>query len=365
LVSATATLTHGTVAANHVGAAGNGIGAVDGQDGGVVEGPSGDLTLRSTIVASNDDDNCGGAITDGGHNLDFPTADASCPADVHADPLLGPVQDNGGLSPTMMLGAGSAAIDQAGTGGFCPAEDQRDVTRPKGAACDIGALEKSAPSATTGNASAITANSASVGGSVNPGEVPTSYRFQYGKTTAYGSQTASVSAGSGAAAVAALATLTGLDPITTYHYRLIATSPDGNATGADRTFTTTQGPFPGVSILTKKAKLDKKRRAKIKLSCPAIFVVKDTCSGTLTLTAKVKKNGKKRTLKLGKKAFTIAAGTTKTVKVKISKKGAKLVARKGKLKAKAKASATDARGGKPVVKTGKVTLKPRKKKGKH
>jgi predicted outer membrane repeat protein len=56
------------------------------------------------------------------------------------DPLLGPLQDNGGFTQTMALGSGSPAID-AGNDASCPAEDQRGFTRPQGAHCDIGAYE--------------------------------------------------------------------------------------------------------------------------------------------------------------------------------------------------------------------------------
>jgi len=51
---------------------------------------------------------------------------------------MGALQDNGGPTWTMLPGA--AAID-AGTNDGCPATDQRGVTRPQGAACDIGAVE--------------------------------------------------------------------------------------------------------------------------------------------------------------------------------------------------------------------------------
>ncbi len=57
-----------------------------------------------------------------------------------ADPLLGPLQDNGGFTQTMTLDAGSPAID-AGDDANCPATDQRGVTRPQGSHCDIGAYE--------------------------------------------------------------------------------------------------------------------------------------------------------------------------------------------------------------------------------
>jgi len=57
---------------------------------------------------------------------------------ITSDPMLGTLTDNGGLTNTMALGNGSSAIDAAG---FCIATDQRGVSRPQGAGCDIGAYE--------------------------------------------------------------------------------------------------------------------------------------------------------------------------------------------------------------------------------
>ena len=59
-------------------------------------------------------------------------------ADAPIDPRLGPLQDNGGPTPTHALLLGSPAIDASSA---CPATDQRGVTRPQGAGCDIGAFE--------------------------------------------------------------------------------------------------------------------------------------------------------------------------------------------------------------------------------
>jgi hypothetical protein len=59
---------------------------------------------------------------------------------ITTDPMLGPLQDNGGPMQTMMLMAGSSAID-AGYNPACAATDQRGVPRPQGANCDIGAVE--------------------------------------------------------------------------------------------------------------------------------------------------------------------------------------------------------------------------------
>jgi CSLREA domain-containing protein len=57
-----------------------------------------------------------------------------------SDPLLGPLQDNGGITQTMALLPGSPAIN-AGDDGNCPSTDQRGVMRPQGGHCDIGAYE--------------------------------------------------------------------------------------------------------------------------------------------------------------------------------------------------------------------------------
>ena len=65
---------------------------------------------------------------------------------VVVDPLLGPVADNGGPTPTNLPEAGSPVVDAipAGTAVLCDgtiATDQRGFARPLGAACDIGAVE--------------------------------------------------------------------------------------------------------------------------------------------------------------------------------------------------------------------------------
>ena len=66
---------------------------------------------------------------------------AICGPDVSsADPQLGPLAGNGGAWPTLAPGIDSPAID-AGADDVCAETDQRDVSRPQGARCDIGAVE--------------------------------------------------------------------------------------------------------------------------------------------------------------------------------------------------------------------------------
>ncbi|HEY1918443.1 MAG TPA: choice-of-anchor Q domain-containing protein [Streptosporangiaceae bacterium] len=52
--------------------------------------------------------------------------------------MLGPLADNGGPTKTIALLPGSPAI---GTGGKCPATDQRGDPRSRKTGCDIGAFQ--------------------------------------------------------------------------------------------------------------------------------------------------------------------------------------------------------------------------------
>ena len=117
------------------------------QGGGLDTGPGGMIIITGTILTSNTPTNCADTLpTEGqGHNLD---SSASCglaqPTDLSTtNPLLGPLQNNGGPTPTQALLPGSPAIDHGGSRATgCPATDQRGVSRPQGPACDIGAFER-------------------------------------------------------------------------------------------------------------------------------------------------------------------------------------------------------------------------------
>ena len=67
-------------------------------------------------------------------------AGSACTFVINADPKIGPLQNNGGLTQTQALGAGSAAIDKC-SNATRASTDQRGVPRPQGAACDMGAYE--------------------------------------------------------------------------------------------------------------------------------------------------------------------------------------------------------------------------------
>jgi len=100
-----------------------------------------------------------------------------------------------------------------------------------------------APKATTGNARDVSFASATLAGTVNPNGENTSYYFQYGQTRAYGLQTGIADAGAGTGAVPARLAISGLQPITVYHYRLVAVNASGVATGGDQTLKTDKVPL--------------------------------------------------------------------------------------------------------------------------
>jgi hypothetical protein len=113
-----------------------------GNTGGLFGGDTG-VSLHNTIVANNpkgtldSTTNCAKAHGSSGPNLQYPGSGTLCTTGITiGDPKLGPLQDNGGTTRTMLPGAGSPAIG-AGTG--CPATDQRG--KPRAGACTLGAVE--------------------------------------------------------------------------------------------------------------------------------------------------------------------------------------------------------------------------------
>jgi hypothetical protein len=128
----------------------------DGQcQGGGIWMTSGSVMLNNTIVARqsgpfpNDCDEGfpeTGEFISRGFNLD---SDDTCgldqPSDLPGvDPMLGPLQDNGGRTDTHLPMLGSPAID-AGDTATAPPRDQRGVRRPQGPASDIGSVEVELP----------------------------------------------------------------------------------------------------------------------------------------------------------------------------------------------------------------------------
>lgn len=127
------------------------------------------------------------------------------------------------------------------TGGCC--DSSGTSPDPRGSA---GAVTKvQAPTATTRPATSVTSDGATLNGVVNPNSAATTYHFEYGTDTNYGSRapTPDAAVGSDAADRDVDQVVSGLRPETTYHYRVVATNSLGFRTsGADMTFTTSGAP---------------------------------------------------------------------------------------------------------------------------
>lgn len=100
-----------------------------------------------------------------------------------------------------------------------------------------------APNVGTGGVSSVSYSSVVLNGSIDPRGQGTDYLFQYGPTRSYGSQTVLSPAGNGTKTIRVSQSVSGLQPLTSYHYRIVATSPGGTTKGDDRTFTTPEIPL--------------------------------------------------------------------------------------------------------------------------
>lgn len=165
------------------GQRGKGAGVAVGPD--VNPGPAG-VYLKNTLVARNGsllsgDENCiqyypkeqSIDLADLGHNLSYP--DSSCPGTV-ADPRLGPLQNNGGLTETMLPGVGSGAIGLVPLAACVVHEDQRGHLRPAVAgasSCDAGAVETGSASQGSGGGGGEPGGGGSGGGSGGSAPTPT------------------------------------------------------------------------------------------------------------------------------------------------------------------------------------------------
>jgi len=119
--------------------------AASGPGGGILNTGGAVLIVQNSIIAGNGSSDFSGLLTGGGFNLIQSTNGCLLTGDLTGDrygldPRLGPLQFNGGMTMTHGLLAGSPAID-GGPVNAPPYFDQRGVSRPQGAADDIGAFE--------------------------------------------------------------------------------------------------------------------------------------------------------------------------------------------------------------------------------
>lgn len=220
LFGATVTITaSGGVAADGGDGATGGDGASGGGSGGGILVRGDVVQVAGVLSAAGGDGGAGGCCGDGGGGgggrvaLQGQSLTANGPIDV-----LGGIS---GVASTGIFTSGGASPDPTGAPGV--------VTKIQ------------APSVSTGIATAVSSSGATLNGAVGPGSSATTYRFEFGTTTAYGSRVpaSDAFAGADAGTHAVAQAVSGLTPNTTYHFRIVATNALGFVTaGTDQTFTT-------------------------------------------------------------------------------------------------------------------------------
>jgi hypothetical protein len=221
------------------------------------------------------------------------------------------------------LAAAALVVPSAGAVGNCPAGSTDPSYCP-------------APVVTTGTVTSVTSTSATLTGSINGQGAANSYTFLYGTTTSYGSKTPTGTLPGSTSAQAVSATVTGLQPSTTYHFTLFAINQASQAgAGKDVQFTTS-AVTPPPTAKKKRPKLTIKAKPKHDATAPFKFTFSGTvrrptgvtkaagCKGTVTI--KVRRGSK--VVKSGKAKVS----TSCTYKKKLSVPTSKLLA-KGSLKA--------------------------------
>ncbi|MGN6372951.1 MAG: hypothetical protein ACTHM1_08155 [Solirubrobacteraceae bacterium] len=198
------------------------------------------------------------------------------------------------------------------------------------------------PAASTGAASEVTPESASLSGTVTTYGAATTYYFQYGTTTAYGQQssTGSLPAAPGQPASATTtdvqAAIAGLSPSTTYHYRLLASNAGGTTVGEDQTFTTPDAA--GLVVVNKAAiaALGGNRVILVPLHCSK----KPRCKGTLlalplsSASARARSSSANAVIAAtvdGRGTYSVPYGSTGHVRVALLAPARAALARTGRL----------------------------------
>ena len=191
-----------------------------------------------------------------------------------------------GASPT--VDAASAALTSVPF-------DFAGLPRILGPAPDMGAFEYTpAPDVQASAATAVTQTTAALSGTVTS-ILAGNAHFEYGTDTSYGSTAGALLFPGSTDPAAIAATLEGLAPNTTYHYRLVAQNDHGTTRTPDASFTTNPAPSPPGDTTAP-------RISKVKIHWPRIKFALDEPA---TVTFTIGKRHWTRKLKAG--TFTVKA----------------------------------------------------------
>jgi hypothetical protein len=207
-----------------------------------------------------------------------------------------------------------------------------------------GAYQPAVP--VTGGASA-TPRSASINATVDPAGASAGVFFEYGPTAAYGQSTALTRTAPGDGVAPFSATIAGLTPGATIHYRAVARTDFGSLAGGDQTVRTpTEGGSSPPQATNGKATAGRARAsgsgATVRLSCSGAAGAKCRLTVRLSvieilaghrlvgLTARAHRH--RRTVLIGTATVTLQAGHSRTVHVSLNKSGKRLLASHHRLK---------------------------------
>jgi streptogramin lyase len=251
----------GTTTGTYTAASGSGLEGITATSSGQIYVTFGNTGGIGTRLAANGSGDL--AVVTGGLNQPFGIAQSGSDLYVAASARTSGtpgvlVRRADGTSETLATPAGSQPNDVAvGTDGVVWVSDAANAR--------VFRLTSLAPRVT-----APTLSGTTVTGTVNPGGEATNVRVEYGPTTAYGS-TATGPTLNGTTDQPVSVALSGLQPGTTYHLRLVATNARGTAYGADQVLTTVTPRLPAKVRLTKNGVAVKKLLGgeKVTLACKA------------------------------------------------------------------------------------------------
>lgn len=207
-----------------------------------------------------------------------------------------------GLAPHTVYHFRVVASSAAGT------TDGSDVMFRTRRACILNGGSRP-PAAVTDHATAALATSATLQGKVDPHGCPTTYRFEYGTTVAYGKVTQAAEAGSGTRSVLAMAPISRLAPDTVYHYRIVATSGAGTTAGRDETLKTSTATSSLV-IVGQRFLVKRGFSTRIHLRCTPGSA---PCQGVLTILL--------RHRSIGRQHYLLAPNSASVVSVHLNRRG--------------------------------------------
>ncbi len=177
-------------------------------------------------IAKNERDSCGTFTPPCSHLIEYDSAGAQI-ADVGAGNFG---SETGSLPDMVAVNESSGRVYV--TDGSAQQTENKDLVWVFGAPI--------APAVDNELTAEVSTSEAKLGALIDAGGIETSYRFEYGMTSAYGHSTPfpEGSVGEGISAHAVWAAASGLAPGTTYHYRVVASNELGTVAGPDQIFTT-------------------------------------------------------------------------------------------------------------------------------